>query len=198
MGPTARNVVGGGFWESTSVHIIVTGQKLMLDSGSTIATQPLRCGYCIQEGLTADEKYCPQCGYPQGGTDEEQQAFSVRKAAEKFHAEIQDQKVRKARNALFWVAGLNMLPYLLSREPAVIAVGLVISGIFLGLAFWTKSKPFPAILSALILFVALNVLAMIEDPMNIFRGIVLKIIVLSALIYALREIKRPAKPPRSL
>lgn len=155
-----------------------------------------RCGFCVFEGLGPTEKFCPQCGYPQGGSEEERSAFTARKAGEKFQAGIQVEKVRKARNVLFWVAGLNMIPYLITGEVVFIIAGLVISCVFLGLAFWTKKKPFPAILTALILFVALNLLAAIEDPLNLVRGIILKIIVLSALIYALRSLKEPAPPPK--
>lgn len=153
------------------------------------------CRYCKHATVAAGETFCSACGYPQGGTQEQQDAFAYKKARSSFAQQVEVEKVTKARNTLYWVAGLNMIPYLISGGMAIMLVGLVISGIYLGLALWSKSRPFPALLTALILFIALNLLDVVVDPMSIFRGIILKVIVLSALIYALRYLKRDQELP---
>jgi hypothetical protein len=164
------------------------------DGALAAAAVPGNCNYCKTAAVPPDGKFCTACGYPQAGTQEEQDAFAYKKARSKFAKETQREQVTKARNTLYWVAGLNMLPYLLTGEPAAIIAGLVISLIFVGLALWSRQKPFPALLTALIVFVALNLLLIIGDLSNIYRGLILKVIVLSALIYALRSLKRDDLP----
>jgi hypothetical protein len=169
----------------------------MLDTPSTESLAPspppsTHCGYCAKDLPDALVKYCPFCGYPQNGTEEERGAFLREIGREQQRASIGQDRVNKARNASFWVAGLNMIPYIILGQAVYIVVGLVISLMFVGLALWSKKQPYPAILTALALYVLLNVLAAIEDPMNIIRGVVVKVLVLSALFYALRSLKQGA------
>jgi len=161
-----------------------------VESPAPAPPAPAHCGYCAKDLADASVKYCPYCGYPQNGTEEERGVFLREKGREQQRASIGEDHVKKARNALFWVAGLNMIPYLILGQAVYIAVGLVISLIFVGLALWSKRQPYPAILTALALYVLLNVLAAIEDPLNIIRGIIVKVLVLSALFYALRSMKQ--------
>jgi hypothetical protein len=150
---------------------------------------PAHCGYCAKDLPDAAVKFCPHCGYPQNGTEEERGTFLREKGREQQRASISHDRVNKARNALFWVAGLNMIPYIILGEPVYIVVGLVISLMFVGLALWSRKQPYPAILTALALYVLLILLAAIENPVSIFSGIIVKVLVLSALFYALRSLK---------
>jgi hypothetical protein len=63
----------------------------------------------------------------------------------------------------------------------------VFAGVFAALAFWTKKRPYTAILCALIFYVFLIVCAAFLDPTTIFQGWVLKIIIIILLILGLRN-----------
>ncbi|QQR86214.1 MAG: hypothetical protein IPJ76_16700 [Flavobacteriales bacterium] len=160
------------------------------------ATMPAHCGYCAKPWNWQMDKFCALCGFPQHGSDQERSNFIYDRGLEKGNKTVADEQVRKARHALFVVAALNMIPYLIAGGAVLIVTGLVISGIFLGLAFWTKHKPLPAIITALSLYGLLIVLAAIENPTSLFSGIILKVIVISALIYALRALKQPVTSTR--
>ncbi len=63
------------------------------------------------------------------------------------------------------------------------------SSIFTGLAFWTKKKPFAALLTGLIIYAALLVGSGILEPASIFQGFILKGIIIVLLIIGLRNAK---------
>jgi hypothetical protein len=135
--------------------------------------------------------HCPDCGFPQGRPEEERAAFLRTQRAGSDAAVDRVKLVVNARNWLWAVAGFNMLPYLLTRDKALILAGLMISLIFSGLALWTRREPYPAILTALVLYVSLQLLLVVEDPMNIMRGLIFKFIIIGILIKALRSVHGP-------
>jgi hypothetical protein len=69
------------------------------------------------------------------------------------------------------------------------AVVILIAGIYVLLAFWTKKKPYTAILTALIIFICLEVLGAIVQPASIFQGWIVKIVILILLLVGLRNAK---------
>lgn len=110
--------------------------------------------------------------------------------------------IKKARTALFVTAGL----FLLAEAIAIGRAGIPISelpplyyaivmaevGGFIGLALWTKTKPYTAIIVGLILFFLLwgIVVATSEDTAKaIVGGIIIKIVILVNLISALKPAK---------
>ena len=114
--------------------------------------------------------------------------------------------VRKARTALFVTAGLILVGELLSVSisglsftPLVIGIVLVESGIFVGLAFWTKQKPFAAIIIGLVIFVGLWALSIAVSG---FKGaigrVIVRIIIISYLISALKPAKAWEEAKRNM
>lgn len=113
--------------------------------------------------------------------------------------------VRKARNALFWAGGLLFLGEMISMfrvsggfEPIIFIIALVEAGIFIGLAFWTKQKPYTAVVTGLIAFIAILILSVLingyaEGSVGVlkalFSGIIIKVIILVNLILPLRDAK---------
>jgi Ca2+/Na+ antiporter len=105
--------------------------------------------------------------------------------------------IKKARTALFVVAGLTLVAELIAVNsspypltPLVIGIIAIEVGIFIGLAFWTKSKPYTAILIGLIAYIALWILSIvINGTENAIRGILFKIIIIVYLIQALKPAK---------
>jgi hypothetical protein len=114
--------------------------------------------------------------------------------------------VKKARTALFVTAGLVLISEFISAgisgitlTPLMIVIILVEAGIFVGLAFWTKQKPFAAIIIGLILFVGLWVLAIIIAGFRgAIGGIIFKIIIISYLISALKPAKAWEEAKRNM
>jgi peptidoglycan/LPS O-acetylase OafA/YrhL len=119
-------------------------------------------------------------------------------AEEDLSIGIYDKHIRQARNAIFIAAGILLINVLIlanslpsGYEYAWIDLGLwgvFIAG-FIFLGFWTKKKPYYAIIGALILyglFIALNA---VLDVTTIYKGIIMKIIIISLLIKGLSDAK---------
>lgn len=116
-----------------------------------------------------------------------------------------ERAVRKARNALFWAGGLIFLGEMISMfgqglgfQPILFAVALVEAGIFIALAFWTKKKPYTAVVTGLVAFIGIILLSVIVNGMvegsagvlkALFGGIIVKVIILVNLILPLKDAK---------
>lgn len=75
-------------------------------------------------------------------------------------------------------------------DPAALGVLIVtmsLAGIFLGLWLWGRKSPFPALLTALIVYVSFHLLDAVLDPMSLFKGIIVKILILVGLSTALKK-----------
>jgi hypothetical protein len=111
-----------------------------------------------------------------------------------FSMEGYDKHIRNARIMLFVLAGLflfslaGLLPF--DDNPVkIVLAGIIVlfAAAYVALAFWTKKKPYTAILTALILFISLEVLSFLLQPASLFQGWILKIIVILLLILGLRN-----------
>ncbi len=114
-------------------------------------------------------------------------------------------QVRKARNALFVVAGLTLVVNLISLNSSNSLSGLplifalLISAIFAGLAFLTKVQPFTAIIIALVVFVGLWVLDIAVISVEyIWRGILFRGIIIYFLITGLKHAREAERLKREL
>ena len=113
--------------------------------------------------------------------------------------------VKKARNALFWAAGLILLGEVITYartdgevEALGIAIITLIVGIFIGLALWTKKKPYTAIVMGIVAFILYLLLVVIINGFaegaegvlkSLFGGIIVKVLILIALIRPLKDAK---------
>ena len=76
----------------------------------------------------------------------------------------------------------------------------ILGVILVGLFFWARKRPFPAILTAFCVFLVVNVLAAAVNPAALFQGLLIKVLSLVALIGGLRaalaeRAEREARPP---
>jgi hypothetical protein len=114
--------------------------------------------------------------------------------------------IRKARNALIATAILVFIGELVSAgaagigiTPEVIGIALVEAGIFAALAFWTRKKPYSAILIGLILFVLMWVASIvINGTQGIFSGIIIRVVVIVYLARALKDAKAWEQTKKSM
>ena len=67
------------------------------------------------------------------------------------------------------------------------AAALIIGFLFLGLWFWARSSPFPAALTALIIYVTLNVAGIVMEPESASQGIIIKIFIILGLAKAVQS-----------
>lgn len=117
---------------------------------------------------------------------------------EEFSTVGYDKHIRQARNAIFWVAGLLTVnvAMLFMREGEVYEymwLDFLIYGGFIGafifLGFFTKKKPYTAIIMALILYTLFILLNAVIEPMTLLKGILFKIITYVFLIKAINDAK---------
>ncbi len=76
--------------------------------------------------------------------------------------------------------------------PVLIAVIVAEVGIFIGLAFWTKTKPYSAIITGLILFILMWIATIFineDGGQSIYRGIVVKALIIYFLVSAIKPAK---------
>lgn len=106
-------------------------------------------------------------------------------------------EIRKARNALFVVAALLLIAELISAgannipfSPLFLLILAVECGSFVALGIWANTRPFTAITLGLILFVGLWVFAIVATGFQAaIGGILIRIIVISYLVSALKDAK---------
>jgi peptidoglycan/LPS O-acetylase OafA/YrhL len=115
-----------------------------------------------------------------------------------FSMDGYDKHIRQARNAIFVAAGILLLNLiiLLYNLPGgyeyawidILLWGAFIAG-FIVLGFWTKKKPYYAIIGALVLYGGFILLNAVIDANTIFKGIIFKIAIIVYLIKALSDAK---------
>ncbi len=117
---------------------------------------------------------------------------------QEFSMEGYDKHIRQARNILFVAAGILVLNaiILFSNYPFDIEVmwldyliWTVYIGGFIALGFWTKRKPYYAIIGGLILLGIFILVNAIIEPSSIIGGIIFKIAVVVFLIKGLADAK---------
>ncbi len=108
-----------------------------------------------------------------------------------------DKPIRRARILLFIIAGLQLLPlFILDKELddmsrlLVIGSSIFSSVVFAALAFWSRSKPYPALLIALVFYLLLiGVAAALTGMMSLMQGLIVKGIVVVLLIAGVKNAK---------
>lgn len=107
--------------------------------------------------------------------------------------------VNKARIALFIIGGLYILVgflegYVIAGHNLIFGViDWVISGIFIGLGIWSYKEPSKALITGLIVYIALMLLLAVAEPISIFRGIIWKALIIYYLIHGIKTAREDEK-----
>ena len=117
---------------------------------------------------------------------------------EDFSNQGYDKHIKQARNAIFAVAILITISVLFlafnnSDYNEYIWLDVLIYGVFVAgfvfLGLWTKKKPYYAIVGALILYAIFIALNAALDVTTLYKGIILKIIVVVLLVKGINDAK---------
>lgn len=144
-----------------------------IQSGIIHINNPAECFVCKRNDLSAAEKYCPGCGFPQNGDPQEQKDFYADHFEQAALFEEAQRHVKRAQNILFVASGLAVLSgILLSLTMGVEGFigGIVMSVIFLGLGFWARHKPLAATVTALVIYLTLLILSTMDTLQNGLEG----------------------------
>lgn len=104
---------------------------------------------------------------------------------------------RSGANALLAVTllelvGTTVLFFVVARsdpEPFELAFAYGIVAAFAGLYVWARSNPYPACIAGLGLYITIHLLAALVDPTSLYKGILVKVIVIGLLIKSIRSIQ---------
>ena len=148
----------------------------------------------MSENTMPNEQTPEEVPAPEKGEDVIADYYDNMKELEKIGYES---GIRKARNALLVTAGLLLLGEIIAASaagvevtPLLIGIIAVEVGVFVALAFWTKKKPFSAIIIGIILFVLLWGLSVyLAEGVSKASGLVVRIIILVNLVQALKPAK---------
>jgi peptidoglycan/LPS O-acetylase OafA/YrhL len=115
---------------------------------------------------------------------------------EEFSMRGYDKHIRQARNAIFIAAGvllLNLIVLSMSvpADYEYLWIDMLIWGAFIAgfilLGFWTKKKPYTAIVSALILYIVFIIFNAALDVSTIYKGIIMKIVIIVLLVKGIND-----------
>ncbi|HEU5292197.1 MAG TPA: hypothetical protein VFU05_16215 [Cyclobacteriaceae bacterium] len=157
-----------------------------MDQTSTIV-----CDNCrIQNDSTL--KFCPQCSFPMAGTVDEKRIFREHIGSQKRLLKEADKKIQQARIIILVMAGFALIQGLIqgfgeTEDFQGMVVNVVLCIIYLILAAWCTQNPFGAILTALILYITVQLMNAFLDPTTMFSGIILKIIFIGGFVKGIRS-----------
>lgn len=151
------------------------------------------CDRCGAE-VKMSEKYCTKCGHPQHASDEEIDAYYDRIKEKEDALYYAKKEIDSASTTLFVVGGIVVLFGIIvsiMKSDGIGAIMSVLIGlIYVGLGFYTDKKPLIAVLSGLILYITLQVVAAFVNPASIFSGIIFKVIIIGALIRGVNNARK--------
>ncbi len=155
-----------------------------------------KCTHC-EHAITQETAFCPECGYPEKGTEQDVAKFYARRAMAKNQNRDAAEKINSARNTLFVIAGVVMLFGFISffryDDFTLLIANFIVCSIYILLGFWTKQKPLIALLLGLLLYVTTVVISAIIDPVTLLGGILWKVLIIGYLgkgIYSASSIKQ--------
>lgn len=161
-----------------------------------ITIQHPLCSQCSTE-ITEASKFCTYCGFPENGDEKEKAIFHAKRAMKKNQIKDAHKKINSARNTLYWMAGLffitGLFIFFTVDDMATLIASTILAIIYLVLAYWSQKKPFAALLSALLLYLMVIAVNAIVDPTTLYKGILIKIIILSFLMKGISSSYQGAK-----
>lgn len=146
----------------------------------------IACQQCNHQNSDSS-RFCEGCGV---ALHDPRRAV---READEIEAEFRLDQVRKARSAFLVVGVLQLLAGVLGAVMAppgaamfVLGAEVVVAIVFFGLAWWCSKQPFAAAVVGLFVYAGLHTLAALGDPSSIYKGIIVKVIVIVVLVRAVK------------
>lgn len=161
-----------------------------IDSTLTVSPAAVNCPIC-SFSIISTAPFCSHCGFPLNGTFEEKDKFDLDYKIKRAELEGAKEVAQQGTKTLYWLAGLifgsNLIFYAINKQSVYLITGVLIPVIFLLLAQWSKKKPFTALVTALVFFATIIIADALDDPLTIFRGIIVKFIVIFYLAKGIKS-----------
>jgi len=165
-----------------------------MSSPSFTPAPDANCPSCVAQ-VFQSEAVCKNCNYPLQGTPDEQQQFLNEREIALIDFDAHEKQISQAGKTLYWIAGLNLVSVLMllgvvnhynNKLGLLLGFEVAMSVVFVGLGYWSRSKPTTALITGLCLYSLIQLLAAIGDPASLVKGIIFKIFI---IIYLIRGIK---------
>jgi len=164
-----------------------------MDAQSTPIAKTIHCRSCSAQATT-DDQFCTFCGYPLTGTAEEQQQFLMDKSHKELNLEEARNQVRRASNAMYWVAGANMVGGLImyaanhggTEGHALLLINGIVAILFCVIGYWCSRMPLAGVITGTSLYALIFILNAVSNPLTIFSGIIFKIFIIGCFIRGIK------------
>ena len=160
-------------------------ETLIPDASSEITI----CENCRSQ-QSNEKKFCSSCSFPVQGTDEEKSSFRLRLSSRKRFLKDAEQKTRSATTMIYVAAGLffvsGLITFFATDDFAILLVNLVICVVYLILAVWSSRNAFAAILTALLIYLTIQLINVMTIPGSLFSGIIIKIVIIAAFVKGIK------------
>ena len=113
------------------------------------------------------------------------QASTTSEALANLDGMSPDTVLEPVNGVVYTVAELRSLVVWESRS--ILAINLALAAAMVGLFFWAKKAPFPAIVAAAAVYAAVIVSNAVIDPATLLQGVVMKIIIVSFLARGIKS-----------
>ncbi|MBN2728150.1 MAG: hypothetical protein JXR53_02915 [Bacteroidales bacterium] len=151
------------------------------------------CYHCKSTGLKEEDYFCPNCRFPQRGTQQEMKIFMNRMRIKKMKHAEKKSAVKRGRIVLYLLAGFNLLVgiimWLITDDISILIGSIIGAGIYFALAEWSKKKPFPAILIGFFVYIVFMLINAIIDPNTLYQGLIIKIVIILGFVYGFKGAK---------
>jgi len=161
---------------------------------------PKACSFC-SEVVPITNTFCANCGYPEYGTKTDISYFYSKRARQEKANTKALTKIKSAQIALFILAGIiyfsGMLSYNLLEDKLLLLTNSVLALLYVALAFWSGKNPIMGLLLGLLLYFTLLILSAVLDPASVYKGLILKTIVVVYLgkgLHSATRIKQQFHP----
>lgn len=152
------------------------------------------CASCLS-AVNADAVSCVNCGYPLKGTPEEQNAFELRRSNNQIDLQEYTKVLNSAGNYLYYLAAIFIISgivkfFIKQEDPQVIyftTTYVVLGVIFLALGGFSRKKPLACLVAGLVLYIAVQGIGAIYDPINLFKSFIFQVLIIGYLLKGIRS-----------
>ncbi|HZX57825.1 MAG TPA: hypothetical protein VFE54_03835 [Mucilaginibacter sp.] len=166
-----------------------------------ITEETIYCKSCTVP-VTTNDQFCAGCGYPLKGTDDEQKTFLMDKSYKELNLEEAKTQVKKARNAMYYVAGATVLGglifYGVNKDGVLLLVNAILAVLFAAIGFWCTRMPLAGVITGTSLYALIFILNAVENPLTILSGIIFKIFIVGCFIRGIKAALEAEKLKKEL